>query len=66
MWTETEQIRIKDLRHGIGATLSFDTPLGPADFAIGRSFLFSKDLPDNPIKVGPLFFYFSIGYQYQW
>ncbi|MBZ0201034.1 MAG: BamA/TamA family outer membrane protein, partial [Ignavibacteriaceae bacterium] len=30
IWNEQEQIRFKDLRHGVGGTLSFDTPIGPA------------------------------------
>ena len=62
-WEEQEQIKFKELRHGIGISLSFDTPVGPADFSLGRSFLF-KNLPDNPISLGDVFFYFSIGYYY--
>ncbi|HEX9739290.1 MAG TPA: hypothetical protein VGA29_00835, partial [Ignavibacteriaceae bacterium] len=64
IWEEQEQIRFKDLRHGIGASISFDTPIGPADFSVGRSFLFIKDLPDNPVSWGNVLFYFSIGYYY--
>jgi len=64
IWTVREEIRFKDLRHGVGTTLSFDTPIGPADFAVGRSFLFVKNLPGNPISLGPVYFYFSIGYYY--
>ena len=63
-WDEQEEIRFKDLRHGIGTTLSFDTPIGPADFSIGRSFLFVKNLPGNPLSWGDYYFYFSIGYYY--
>lgn len=63
-WAEQEQIRFKDLRHGIGAALSFATPIGPAEFAVGRSFLFRKNLPENPISWGDVLFYFSIGYYY--
>lgn len=63
-WGEQEEIRFKDLRHGIGTTLSFDTPIGPADFSVGKSFLFVKNLPGNPISWGDTFFYFSIGYYY--
>ena len=62
-WEQQEQIRFKDLRHGIGGVLSFDTPIGPADFSIGRSFLLKKNLPENPISWGDLLFYFSIGYE---
>ncbi|AFH50906.1 Putative esterase [Ignavibacterium album JCM 16511] len=63
-WAEQEQIKFKDLRHGIGGAVSFDTPIGPAEFAVGRSFLFRKDLPENPISWGDILFYFSIGYYY--
>ncbi len=63
-WPEPEEIRFKDLRHGVGATLSFNTPIGPADFSLGRSFLFVKDLPGNPLSLGDYYFYFSIGYYY--
>lgn len=63
-WPVQEQIRLKDLRHGIGATLSFDTPIGPADFSVGKSFLLRKNLPGNPLSWGETLFYFSIGYFY--
>jgi NTE family protein len=64
IWPDQEDIRFKDLRHGIGATLSLDTPIGPADFSVGRSFVFVKNLPGNPLSFGDVFFYFSIGYYY--
>ncbi len=63
-WEEQEQIRLKDLRHGLGFTLAFDTPVGPAEFSVGRSFLFTKNLPGNPLSYGDVKFYFSIGYYY--
>jgi len=62
-WEVKSQIRFRDLRHGLGGVLSFDTPIGPADFAIGRSFLLRKDLPENPLVWGDVLFYFSIGYR---
>jgi NTE family protein len=64
IWTTRKEIRFKDLRHGIGATVAFDTPLGPADFSVGRSFLFEGRLNRSTILVGPLYFYFTIGYYY--
>ena len=64
VWDFQEQIRFKDLRQGIGTTLSFDTPIGPADFSVGRSFLYKKNLPGSPISWGDVDFYFSIGYFY--
>jgi len=62
-WAVKSQIHFKDLRHGIGGVVSFDTPIGPADFAVGRSFLLRKDLPENPLVWGDVLFYFSIGYR---
>lgn len=64
IWANKEEIRFKDLRHGIGASLAFDTPIGPAEFSVGRSFLIKKTLPESAAIWGPVFFYFSIGYYY--
>ncbi|MBS4035268.1 MAG: BamA/TamA family outer membrane protein [Ignavibacterium sp.] len=64
VWEIQEQIKFKNLKHGIGFGISLDTPIGPADFAFGRSFLFTEDLPKNPISWGDVQFYFSIGYYY--
>ena len=63
-WPEQENLRFKDLKHGIGGTIAFDTPIGPAEFSVGRSFLLKKDIPNNPISWGDVLFYFSIGYYY--
>lgn len=64
IWEEREHISFKDLRHGIGATVSFDTPVGPADFSVGKSFYFINNLPNNTIVWSPTYFYFTIGYYY--
>jgi len=64
IWPEQEQIKFKDLKHGIGAFFSFDTSIVPSDLSVGRSFLFIKNLQDNPISWGDVLFYFSIGYYY--
>jgi len=64
MWSKRETIRFNDLRHGIGFTLSFNTPIGPADFSLGKSFYFKNDLPKSTIVTGPAYFYFTIGYYY--
>ena len=61
-WDVQEQIRFKDLRHGIGGTLSFDTPIGPADFSIGRSFIINKGLKEGSFSWGDVLFYFSVGH----
>ncbi len=62
IWEVPEQIRLRDLRHGIGVGLAFDTPLGPAEFAVGRSFFFRKELLDRPLSLGPFIGYFTIGF----
>ncbi|MCW8803998.1 MAG: BamA/TamA family outer membrane protein, partial [Ignavibacteriaceae bacterium] len=61
-WEEQEQIRFKDLKHGIGGAISFDTPIGPADFSIGRSFIISQGLKESSFVWGDVLFYFSIGH----
>jgi NTE family protein len=61
-WEEQEQIRFKDLRHGIGGAISFDTPIGPADFSIGRGFIISQGLTEDSFVWGDILFYFSIGH----
>jgi len=61
-WEVQEQIKWKDLRHGIGGSISFDTPIGPADFSIGRSFIISQGLTENSFIWGDVLFYFSIGH----
>lgn len=65
MWEVKDQIRFNDLRHGLGTTLSFQTPIGPADISVGRSFRFTNDLTGNPVRYGPVYMYFSIGYYYK-
>lgn len=58
-----EDIKFATLRYGIGAELSLDTPVGPAIFALGKSFYFGRNLPENPLQLGPFMAYFMIGYQ---
>lgn len=64
IWNEREQIRFNDLRHGVGLSLAFDTPIGPADFSVGKSFYLKDAIPKNKIVWGQTFFYFTIGYYY--
>ena len=64
IWSTAAEIHLQDLRHGIGVGLAFDTPIGPAEFAVGQSFYFRKDLLNNPISLGPFLGYFSIGYSF--
>jgi predicted acylesterase/phospholipase RssA len=59
VWSVPEQIKFSNLRQGIGGSLSFDTPVGPAKFSLGNSFYFLNN-PDRVI-FGPLLGYFAIG-----
>jgi NTE family protein len=59
-----EALRLKEFRHSLGFTLSFDTPIGPADFTAGRAFTINSGLSDYPFRLSPLCLYFSIGYYY--
>jgi len=59
-WESAKAIQFADLRHGMGITLGIDTPIGPADFGFGKSFIFQSDI-DYPISFGPTYIYFSIG-----
>ena len=59
IWEVPEEIRIADLQHGIGVTLGFDTPVGPARLSLGRRFYFLED--PTAVAWGPILGYFAIG-----
>jgi NTE family protein len=62
IWPQREDIRIRDFHHGIGLGLSLDTPIGPATIAVGRSFYIRRDILDQPVTLGPVVTYLSLGY----
>lgn len=62
IWENADDIRFKDLRHGIGLSALFNTPIGKASFSVGRSFLINRGLTQDSFMFGPYTFYFSIGY----
>ncbi len=64
IWENAEDIRFKDLRHGIGLSAGFNTPIGKASFSAGKSFIINKGISDDTFVFGPLAFYFSIGYDF--
>jgi NTE family protein len=63
VWILAESIKFENLRHGVSATVSLDTPLGPARFSVGQSFYFVNE--PNTVVVGPLLVYFGIGMRIQ-
>jgi NTE family protein len=63
-WSTPSDIRLSDLEHGAGMNIGFDTPLGPADFSLGRSFTFNHPTAHHLINWGPIVAYFSFGYRF--
>lgn len=63
-WNNQEQIQFTNLKHGIGLSISIDTPIGPADFSVGRSLYLKDTSPDRIVSRGPFMFYFTIGFYY--
>ncbi len=62
IWPQREDIRFRDFHHGVGAVISLDTPAGPINFSLGRSFYIRRDLLDQPLTLGPVVAYISLGY----
>lgn len=62
VWPNKEALRFKDLKHGIGAGISFDTPVGPAEVSIGKSFLLKISQDKTYSYWGPTVVYLSLGY----
>lgn len=62
VWGQVQEIHFGDLRHGLGVGLSFETPIGPAEFAAGRSFTLANPIGGKSFAVfAPVVFYFSVG-----
>jgi NTE family protein len=59
IWSEPQQIKLENLKHGIGFGVGMNTPLGPAQLGFGRRFYFL----DNPytLRTGPWLTYLQIG-----
>jgi len=62
VWKNAEDIQFKDLMHGLGLALLFDTPLGKASFSSGRSFIINQGFTKKSLIWGDYTFNFSIGY----
>lgn len=64
-WLRPSEIKLNDLEHGIGCSVGLDTPLGPANFSLGRSFTFNRRPSPNIANFGPIVAYFSFGYRFE-
>jgi NTE family protein len=61
IWERQEEMKFKTFKHATGFVVSWDTPIGPADFGIGRSFTLNENLEKFIVRNEPVL-YFAIGY----
>lgn len=61
-WENTEDIRFKDLKHGLGFAVLIDTPIGKTSLSAGKMFIINKGFTSESLYWGPMTFYFSMGY----
>jgi len=62
VWEMPEEIKFSTLKHGIGVSLSVDTPIGPSVFSVGRSFNFLRLNQETlHIRFGDVLLYFRLG-----
>jgi len=61
IWERQEEMKFKTFKHATGIMVSWDTPIGPADFGIGRSFTLNENLEKFMVRNEPVV-YFAIGY----
>jgi NTE family protein len=52
VYTATDQIKLRNLRHGVGIFLALDSPIGPLEFGYGIA-----DTDEER-------FYFNVGYSF--
>ncbi len=63
VWTTQQDIHMKNLMHGVGIGLGFDTAIfGPIEIAIGRAYRNRGERIGETVPSGPIQTYFSIGY----
>ncbi|MCF6268482.1 MAG: BamA/TamA family outer membrane protein [Melioribacteraceae bacterium] len=60
IWEREEEMKVKNFKHATGVMISWDTPIGPADLGVGRSFIIN-DITKIIVRGEPTI-YFSIGY----
>ncbi len=61
-WQTAQDIRLGDLRHGLGIGIGFDTGIfGPLEFGLGRAYLSRGDIVDGVVPAGVTHTYFNIG-----
>ncbi|NTW49574.1 MAG: BamA/TamA family outer membrane protein, partial [Chlorobiales bacterium] len=64
VWPESRTLQLRNFIHGVGATLSLRTPIGPAQLSLSQAFRFSKTEESTLIRTAPLVYYFVLGYEF--
>jgi len=66
-WKDRDDISFRQLIHGVGTSLIWETPLGPARFTVSKAFAFLKTIPDtgsSSLRFSDTMLYFSLGHDF--
>lgn len=61
IWESEQEMTLKNFKHAVGIMASWDTPVGPVDLGVGRSFTINKLLEKVVVRGEPIV-YISLGY----
>ncbi len=67
VWEQRKDIGFRHLIHGVGTSMIWETPLGPARFTVSKAFAFLEqpdDTGSSSIHFSDTMFYFSIGHDF--
>ncbi|WP_369690420.1 BamA/TamA family outer membrane protein [Pelodictyon luteolum] len=67
VWDRREDIALAQLIHGIGTSLVWATPIGPARFTISKAFSFMRNAEDKEssnLRFADTVYYFSLGHDF--
>ncbi len=67
VWEERKAISLSGLIHGVGTSLLWETPLGPANFTVSKAFAFlenAKNQGTSSLRFSDTIYYFSLGHDF--
>jgi NTE family protein len=67
VWETLEDISLTHLIHGIGTSMIWETPIGPARFTVSKAFPFDEEAHNTgytSLRFSDTIFYFSIGHNF--
>ncbi|ACF13887.1 Patatin [Chloroherpeton thalassium ATCC 35110] len=65
IWEQAEEkMKIEDFFHGVGATFSVHTPIGPARLSVAKAFRLDPEKNSRTMQFAPTVFYFVLGYEF--